>query len=566
MKKKNPILTMIVLAVIVFGAVYAIISFTQNADKNPTEINEEKTLKTLEKYYNNIKINHLTPVKGNVDLDAINMAESLPDIDKYPAQVEAVTQDFVEIFSSTEKATVSNSGPNNDRWLVDMAEAFNNAGYMVDGKSVSVRVRGIASGLGMDYISSGKYIPDAFSPSNVLWGDALKAMGVPITLVEKRLVGNVAGIVLSNKANNDIIKKYGSVSISNIIEAVGNGEIQMGYTNPFASSTGANFLMSTLYAFDNSNPLSSTAADAFTTFQTNIPYVAYTTLQMKGSALSGVLDGLVYEYQQYQNTPEFKSGYVFTPFGVRHDSPVYELGNLSITKKEILRLFIDFCLQPDNQSKATGYGFNGCNEYRIEDKNLNGSLLSEAQKLWKEKKAGDRDIIAVFVADVSGSMEGEPLNRLKESLLKGSKYIQKECQIGLVTFSNDVNIALPIATFDINQRSLFTGAVESMAANGGTAMFDAIIVAEKMLADAKLNNPNAKLMLFVLTDGDTNTGLNFNETRGIIDDLQIPIYTIGYNHNTNVLSELANIHEAATINADTDDVVYKLMNLFNAEM
>lgn len=556
----------LVLALLVFGGTFGIISLTQNAGKTTDEVSQENAIESLDKLYKKLKVGTLEPVKGNIDFDSVNMAESLPDITKYPAAVENTTNDFIEIFSSTEKATVNKSGPDNDRWLVDMADAFNKAGYTVDGKPISVRVRGIASGLGMDYIMSGKYVPDVFSPSNVLWGDALKEMGVPITLVEEKLVGNVAGIVLSKKANDDIIKKYGSISIKNVIEAVANGEIQMGYTNPFASSTGANFLMSTLYSFDSANPLSDTATEAFTKFQTNIPYVAYTTLQMKGSALSGMLDGLVFEYQQYQNTPEFKSGYVFTPFGVRHDSPVYELGSLSSTKKEILKQFIDFCKQADNQQKATKYGFNGFNDYKVEDRNLNGSLLHEAQRLWKEKKTGDRDVIAVFVADISGSMEGAPLNMLKESLLSGSKYIKKECQVGLVTFSSDVNIALPIGTFDTNQRSLFTGAVNTMRAGGGTAMFNAIVVAEKMLLDAQANNPNAKLMLFVLTDGETNQGFSLNDTRKMMEGLKIPIYTIGYNANVKVLGELSSINEAASINADTDDVVYKIMNLFNAEM
>ncbi|NTV79759.1 MAG: glycoside hydrolase family 92 protein, partial [Clostridiales bacterium] len=46
----------------------------------------------------------------------------------------------------------------------------------------------------------------------------------------------------------------------------------------------------------------------------------------------------------------------------------------------------------------------------------------------------------------------------------------------------------------------------------------------------------------------------------------IPVYTIGYNANIKAMESLSNINEAASINADSEDVVYKLMNLFNAEM
>jgi len=54
--------------------------------------------------------------------------------------------------------------------LLDVAREFNRANIQVNGKPVSVRIRGIASGLATDYIISGKYLPDAFTPSNELGG------------------------------------------------------------------------------------------------------------------------------------------------------------------------------------------------------------------------------------------------------------------------------------------------------------------------------------------------------------------------------------------------------------
>jgi Ca-activated chloride channel family protein len=51
-----------------------------------------------------------------------------------------------------------------------------------------------------------------------------------------------------------------------------------------------------------------------------------------------------------------------------------------------------------------------------------------------------------------------------------------------------------------------------------------------------------------------------------VEELGIPIYTIGYNADIKALKAISTINEAASINADTDDVVYKLRNLFNAEL
>jgi Ca-activated chloride channel family protein len=125
---------------------------------------------------------------------------------------------------------------------------------------------------------------------------------------------------------------------------------------------------------------------------------------------------------------------------------------------------------------------------------------------------------------------------------------------------------MQIGKFENNQRSYFSSAVKTMRAGGSTAMFDAIVVAEKILMDAKARNPYTKLMLFVLTDGESNRGYGFVDIKQITRSLKIPVYTIGYNANIDVLKELSNINEAATMNADSDNVIYRIESLFGAQM
>ena len=560
-KKGNIIGILIVMAIIIFGVIYGGITLTKNWGKSKETISKENATGKLKKICKDININEVEPRKAPIDLGVKDVKDTIPNIDKYPAKVENTTDSYIEIFSTGEKA-----GNGKDGWLIDVANNFNESKFEINGKIISVKVREIASGLGMDYIISEKYLPDAYSPSNELWGEMIKANGKTIELCDDRLVGNVAGILISKEKYDELIKKYGAINLKNITQAVANGEINMGYTNPFASATGLNFLVSTLATFDSSNPLSEKAIDGFNEFQNNIPLIAYTTLQLRNSVESGILDGFIMEYQTYINSPELKTDYIFTPFGYRHDSPLYSVGNLSNEKKEILNKFIEFYKQDKYQELAVKDGFNALEDYKCEIENLDGNTILQAQKLWKENKNGDKPIVAVFVADVSGSMEGEPLNELKKSLLNGSRYIGEENSIGLVTYSNDVNINLPIEKFDLNQRSLFTGAVQDMDASGGTATFDAIAVAVQMLLDEKEKNPDAKLMLFVLSDGETNIGHSLDDLREILESVKIPVHTIGYNANIEALENISRINEATSINADSDDVIYKLGSLFNAEM
>ena len=546
-KNKNMILKIVGLAVAVFLLVYIGTIFMGGGGE-----------KTLDGIVKEIDVTEVPPTKGLVDISGIDIAATLPDISKYPPQVNSSTSSYIEIFSSTEKA-----GSGTDGWLTEVARDFNNAKIMIDGKQTSVRLRGIASGQGADYITSGKYLPDAYTPSNELWGEMLISRGVDARLVQKRLAGNAAGILITKSKKAELEAKYGAVNVTTVIDSVANNELQMGYTNPFASSTGLNFLISTLQAIDASNPLSNKAIAGFDRFQENIPVVAYTTLQMREAAKSGVLDAFVLEYQTYVNTPDIRS-YEFIPFGVRHDSPIYAIGKLSPEKTKILDEFIKFSQQENYQNLATKYGFNGLDEYRSEFVPASGDVLIQAQKLWKEKK--NANICAVFVADVSGSMDGEPLNNLKKSLLEGQKYIGKDNLIGLVSYSDDVYINLPISRFDLNNRSYFVGAVGGLQAGGATATFDGIAVAMKMLEEQLALDPKLKPKIFVLSDGETNRGHSLNDIRKLVEESGIPIYTIGYNANVKALGEISLVNEAASINADTEDVVYKLANLFNAEL
>ena len=556
MKKQN-IIIMAALVVLVFLGVYGVLQLT--SDKASGEPVEKK----MEKMVNRIDPEERSLVKGTVDLSgSTTLAEELPEIDKYPMTLQGNGEINIEIFAAPEKA-----GEGTDGWMLEAAGKFKNEGYEIDGRSVSVSIRSMSSGTGADYIASGKYLPQAFSPSSELWGELIKAQGQNVELVEKKLTGNVAGILVSQKVKKEIESKHGKVDFQSVVEATANGEVAMGYTNPFYSSTGLNFLLQTLYTYDKDNILSDTAIDGFAAFQKNVPFVSYTTQQMRDAASSGTLDGMVTEYQTYVNDKNL-SNYEFIPFGARHDGPMYSVGDLDGKQEEALRMFTDYCMKDDMQKLATEYGFNKMDDYTSQIPDLDGATVMEAQRLWKENKDNGTSITAVFVADISGSMDGEPLNQLKESLINAGQYIDEENSIGLVSFNSDVYIDLPINKFDLNQRSYFNGAVENLTALGGTATYNGITVGAKMLADAKKKDPNTKLVLFLLSDGQQNQGYNLSDVDGILKEYQIPVYSIAYGGEADMeeLKAVSGVNEATVIDADSDDVLYKLKNLFNAQM
>lgn len=504
-------------------------------------------------------------IKSSIDLSESSLENEVPPIDEYPLSVTSNADVVIEIFATSEK-----SGSGKDGWINDVAKEFNNQNYQTaDGKTIGVNIRPMASGLGSDYIVSKVYLPTAYTPSNELFGSITMAQGGDIELAEPVLVRNTAGVLISSKVYDTVKSKYDDVNIETIIRATEENVIAMGYTNPLSSATGLNFLVTTLYMYDHNDILSDDATEGFRNFQNNVPYVAYTTLQMRESAKSGSLSGMVMEYQTYINDEDLADNYTFIPFGVSHNNPIYSVGDLSEDEQYALDEFIQYCKADNAQNLAKQYGFNQYDyDSEVDLSNFSNSDIVSAQDLWKENKDLDKDIVAVFVADISGSMSGDPINQLKTSLINGMKYIGDNVQVGLVSYSSNVTVNLPIAKFDLNQRAYFQGAVENLYANGGTASYDALVVAAQMIEDAKAENPNAKVMLFLLSDGQCNEGYSLGEISEMIDVLDIPIYTIAYGDEADKeeLGKLSSINEAASINASSDDVVYKIKSLFNSEM
>lgn len=511
------------------------------------------------------------PIKGTVQLEETDLEDELPELSQYPLKVTGNGQINIEIVSSPEKAGVETADKlakgeeSTDIWLLDVANNFNSSNFEINGKTVSVSIRSISSGLACDYILSGKYVPDGITPSNSDWAKMLEAKGINLTMQTDKMVGNVAGLLLNSNTYDMLMDKYKTIDISTITEATANNEIAMGYTNPYSSSTGLNFLMSSLYTFDSTNPLSQNSVASFQSFQKNVPFVAYNTMQMRNAMDSGVLDAAIMEYQSYVNNSTL-SAYKFVPFGIRHDNPLYSIGTISEEKQAVFDLFVEFARNSESQNLARKYGFNAIEDYKSERPESDGSTLLSAQSLWKKEKDNGQELVVVFVVDTSGSMNGTPLQIMQQSLINGGQYINPDSYVGLVSYNDNVTINLPISKFDLNQRAYFNGEIQNFTAGGGTATFDAISVAMKMLKDAEADHPDAKFMLFVLSDGESNRG-HLSDIEPFIKELQIPINTIGYNDdNIQELKDISAINEAVAIDAKNEDIVYQLKNLFNSQL
>jgi Ca-activated chloride channel family protein len=494
-----------------------------------------------------------------------DLAATLPPIDEFEIIVPAPAgaDEVVEIFGSTEK-----SGEGTDGWMTEVARAFNDEGVtLADGSTAAVEIRRIPSGTGYQFIAQGDDLPEAFSPSNQLWIE-MAGEFEEMTPIREQMVPNVAGIVMKTDTADELRAAYGELTAAALVDAVIAGDLVMGYTDPFASSTGLNFLLTVLDTIadgDEARLTSPDVASVFEQFQRQVPFVALTTLQIRESVENdnGTLDAFVMEYQTYVNTDSLSSGYEFVPFGVRHDNPLYGVGTLSAAQTETLEAFAAFAEQPEQLADAADAGFDPP-PYESDVVVPSGSTLIDVQGVWKDKKDGGRPVATVFVVDVSGSMEGTRIQSVQTAMLSAREFIKPETRVGVVEFSDVAMQRLPIADFDLGQQARYAALAEDLSPGGGTAMYDGIVLGLSMLEAEVAANPDIKPILVVLSDGETTDGLTFDQVDDVIAGLGIPVYTVGFEADLDELGRLSSLVEAASIDASEQDVEFKIAALFNA--
>lgn len=525
-----------------------------------SRMSKEDALEEINSLMKKVNINKVSDPAVDITLTD-STTPLLADISTFPLVLEGHGDINIEIACPSE---LCDNAP--DDFFIVAGKQFNEEGHQINGKTVSVSIRKISSGEAATYIGTGNYMPDAYVPSNEIFGLITEAQGVSMTKEYQRLIGNTAGLLLKKNIYDTIEKDYGEVSVKTVLAAANDGKVNFAYTNPYTSATGLNILFTMLEAFDEDNPISEQASEALMEYQKSAPPVAYTTGVLRDSAKKGIINAMVMEEQAYINTPALKD-YIYVPEGMRHDHPLYTFSWTSEENREAVREFAEYILSNDMQNLAKEKGFNRNDDYKAAHEARDGATYLAAQKIWKENKTGGKPIVAVFICDISGSMDGEPLNTLKTSLVHASEYIGDSHYVGLVSYSSDVTVNLDIAAFDAMQRAKFAGEVKNLYASGSTATYDAVLVGAKMIAEKMAELGDVKPLLFVLTDGEQNEGYPLDRVTGVIEGLSIPVYTIAYNYSDNGdLEQLSGINEAATIKAGTDDIVNQLRNLFNANM
>ena len=179
------------------------------------------------------------------------------------------------------------------------------------------------------------------------------------------------------------------------------------------------------------------------------------------------------------------------------------------------------------------------------------AVLSAYQGQWR------RPSTSIFVLDVSGSMRGPRLDGMREALLALSganvqtlagrlSAFQSRERVFLVAFSNTVQspVRVDFAQSDLGKaRAEVSNYANALKADGGTAIYAALIQAEQLAASERQADPDRFISVLLLTDGENNAGPDFSGFRSRIQGQRVaPVFPIIFGEgNASEMAELAQL-------------------------
>jgi hypothetical protein len=145
-------------------------------------------------------------------------------------------------------------------------------------------------------------------------------------------------------------------------------------------------------------------------------------------------------------------------------------------------------------------------------------------------------------------------------------------QIGLVSFQGSVTTDQTLLTATDTNRQTLINKINSLVANNGTAMFDAICAANRELSSVRARSNSYKFQI-AMTDGVSNSDTNSHcETSyGAAYDakaLGIKVYTIGFgpDADTTTLQQIASITDANYYAATDENALQEVYDLIRRDI
>ncbi len=383
------------------------------------------------------------------------------------------------------------------------------------------------------------------------------------------------------------------------------GQFKFGHTHPEHSTTGFSLLANLAYAaLDMTSGLtpelvkSDEVVEAFRNVELNTYHYGTSTKDLmnlmayQGPSYLHALtasETAVLANNRFVPAPDdklFPYVFIFPAEGTFwSDNPfcILDTDWVSEEQREAALVYRDYLLAPEQQDVAIDIGLRPANpdvplhdpislDYFTDPRvspdtvppleSVSGDTATAIIDVFNQTK---KKATTVLVLDTSGSMAGDKIDTAKEGLNHFLELLDKDDEVMVYLFSDEVRIMQPLSRAGSIVESL-RSQVDSIKSKGDTSLYDAVCrakeAAEKTKAEDEASSENRLYGIVLLSDG-RDTASNISETEMFSDCLPqsegadvVKIFTIAYGGDAQeaLLEQIAGRSYGRAFVADPDNI------------
>ena len=169
----------------------------------------------------------------------------------------------------------------------------------------------------------------------------------------------------------------------------------------------------------------------------------------------------------------------------------------------------------------------------------------------QEKKRVNVDLICVI--DISGSMNGEKLYQVKESLKILVEMMNQKDRIALILFESKAELFYDLNYLSEKNKSILKNLIDKMESKGGTNIANGLEIAVELLKKINNNNNKSRSSSIILLSDGCDNHLNDVElgdklkslTKGKRLFFTLNSFGYGEDHDPKIMKHLANIRDGS---------------------
>jgi len=460
-------------------------------------------------------------------------------------------------------------------WMVEMSKRFNDLGKMTSKGSqiiVDPKEKGVLSGGSMLQILAGELKPVVWSPGAVSWVEQFREKWKErtnqsaISLECRPSVYSPIGIAMWRPMAESLGWPDKPVGFKTIVELAADpkgwaryghpewGKLQIGHPHPLYSSAGMLFLSAFSYgisgktaelsAADIYEPDVKAAFEKLAQNTSKYGMISTNLLSMMAEhgpsflhAVSAFEEGTVRLNLERASELRFPVAFIFPEEGTFWSSHPYCImdrsGWVSDDQAEAAQMFLDFLLERPQQEAAARnllrpldssipirapLDLEHGTDPRITTESVpplaipSSEVSSAIIDMFMITK---RKATVMVLLDVSGSMRGEKIRSATKATAAFLKRFDPNDIVGVTTFNNNMSQLSPL-TLVKNISETLPVTIENLISGGGTALYDSVDHALKMMEYQKQKNEKAGINrlygIVLLSDGeDTDSSITENQ-------------------------------------------------------